>query len=227
MEESVRNTPEARPVNALVVYDPRSARRARLGRAARAARAALAIWGAVSLAGIGGAAVLHGTGGLDALARPGEAMVVAAADAEGEQPAAQAATPEPIPLPGPPNTPLAPAPLSAAPIDAVVAMPGPLHLPREPSPEHQGAVASLPKPAAVEPDAAPAEPAASVALARLPRSRPRNLIVADSVARRDPAQIRWRIRKLHEMPLRYAYTPHHAYAPSPPPRIPPPLLYQR
>jgi hypothetical protein len=62
-------------------------------------------------------------------------------------------------------------------------------------------------------------------LARLPRSRPKSIVVADSVARRDPALIRWRIRKLEDVPLRYAYTPYHAYA-APPRRMPPPLLYE-
>jgi hypothetical protein len=220
MEESVRNAPEARPVNALVLYDPDVARRAKLGRAARTARTALAVWGALSLAGIGAAAVLHGTGGLDAFARPGETIVVTAANEERSQPVAKAVTPEraPAAVAAPSASPTR----ESAPLgDTAMAVPED----GDPSP---GAISEPLESAAApaEPDAAPAEPAEPIVLARLPRSRPKDIVVADSVARRDPAQIRWRIRKLHDLPLRYAYTPYHAYAAPPPRRMPPPLVYE-
>jgi hypothetical protein len=222
MDESVRDAPEARPVNALVPYDPEVARRAKLRRAAGAARTALAVWGAVSLAGIGFAAVLHGSGGLDAFARTGAAEVVTVAAAERE-PSLDAATLEPAPAAETAAPSAAPAPVAAA-VTVVPDVPER----REIAPAGRTGAATE-EPAATpvgEPAAAQAEPPEPVALARLPRSRPKSIVVADTVARRDPAQVRWRIRKLEDLPLRYAYMPHHAYAAPPPRRMPPPLLYE-
>jgi hypothetical protein len=204
MEESVRDAPEARPVNALVLYDPQVARTAKLRRAAGAARTALAVWGAVSLAGIGVVAALHGSGGLDAFARTSGAEVVAVADrSDRAAPPGQVATSEPEA-----------ATATAEPRSAET---------RASTPALRVALAA---PAAAPVDAIEEAPAEPTVLARLPRSRPKSIVVADSVARRDPAQIRWRIRKLEDVPLRYAYTPYHAYAAPPPRRMPPPLLYE-
>jgi hypothetical protein len=96
-------------------------------------------------------------------------------------------------------------------------------------------VTPSPKPAASAPAPEPSpsvaeEPASEpVVVARLPRVRPDEPLVTGSIARRDAAEIRKRIRRLHERPFRRAYPRYHAYVPPPPAyahRVPPPLLYE-
>ena len=223
MDETVRSAPAPQAANALVVYDPRRAGRARIGRVASGAKTMLAVWGAVSLAGIVVAPLLHDATNLAAFAHVGRQAATAPEQAPARPASASAAQPAPArtqpstiskrAAPAVEATAVREAPIAAFTEKAVSSRPEPLP-------------AVTPAPRLVEPDLAKSLLAEATALARLPRSRPDEPITTGSIGQRETTDIRRRIRKLHELRFRYAASPYRA-SPSPPlRRRPPPLLYQ-